>query len=84
MSDNEMFGEIRDTLTKILVTQEVHTEQLREHMRRTAAAEASLEHMRDELVPVKVHVARVDGALRLLGALATLGGVLAGIWSALH
>lgn len=79
-----MFNEIRGTLTKILVTQEVHTEQLREHMRRTAAAEAALEHIRSEFAPVKVHVARVDGALKLLGALATLIGVLSGVWAALH
>ncbi len=84
MTDSDMLNEIRNTLTQILATQAVHTEQLREHMRRSAAAESALEHIRSEFVPVKVHVARVDGALKLLGALATLVGVLSGIWAALH
>lgn len=74
--------EIRDLLTQILATQAVHTEQLREHMRRTDVAETALATLRGELQPVKLHVARVDGALKLLGALATGLGVLAGLWTA--
>lgn len=84
MTDHVILEDIRTTLTKILETQAVHTEQLREHMRRTSAAEANLDLLRSELAPIKVHVARVDGALKLLGALATLGGVLAGIWTAVR
>lgn len=84
MTGEDSLNEIRSLLTQILATQAVHTEQLREHMRRTSAAEDQLDLIRGEIAPVKVHVARVDGALKLLGALATLVGVLSGIWAAVH
>jgi hypothetical protein len=52
---------------------------LREHMRRTEAAEDNLELLRQELKPIKVHVGHVEGALKMLGMLAIGAGVVVSI-----
>ena len=63
---------ISDRLNKIDVTLAEQHVSLKEHIRRTELLEGKLE-------PVETHVARVDGALRLLGVLSLLVGIAAGI-----
>lgn len=58
-----------NSIDKTLVKQE---ENLKEHMRRTQILE-------DDIKPVKKHVARVEGAFKLVGLVATLVGIAVGI-----
>lgn len=48
---------IDDTTRNIQVVQERQAASLDEHIRRTAAAEESLKHLRAEIAPLKAHVA---------------------------
>lgn len=61
---------ILDTHMDMIRLQSQHTEQLAEHMRRTRLVE-------EQLAPVKKHVAQMDGALKLLGVLSLLAGLVA-------
>lgn len=70
---------ISDDIIGIKVIQAKHDENLKEHMRRSDALENANKLLAQELEPIKKHVNHVDGALRALGALATIIGVLAGI-----
>lgn len=54
-------------------------ENLKEHMRRTELAERAIEMLDLDLRPMKAHVARVDGALKLLGVIAVITGIVASI-----
>lgn len=66
----ERLERIESKLNNIDVTLAVNTEQLKEHIRRTNLLETKLE-------PVEMHVARVDGALRFLGVVSLLLGIIA-------
>jgi len=46
------------------------------HISRTAQNEEMLQILRKELKPVEVHVERVNGALKLLGLILLIGGVV--------
>lgn len=58
-----------NSMDKTLVKQE---ENLKEHIRRT-------EILENELKPIKKHVSHIEGGLKLLGALATIAGLLSGL-----
>ena len=77
---------IADDITDIKVTAAKQEENLKEHMRRTAAAEeaillarkeASLKAaaLESELKPVKDHVTMVNGVLKFIGLIAVLLGI---------
>lgn len=40
---------------------------LQEHMRRTSLAEESISLIRKDIEPVKAHINRIDGAIKLIG-----------------
>lgn len=65
-------SEIKIHVAKHAVILEAQHEQLKEHIKRTNLLEQKLE-------PVEKHVARVDGALRLLGGIAAAIAALAGL-----
>ena len=50
----------------------VNTESLIQHMRRTSLIEADIK-------PIKIHVHRVEGALKLFGLISLLVGIAAGL-----
>jgi hypothetical protein len=54
---------------------------LQEHMRRTALAEESIELLRKDIEPVRAHVNRIDGAMRLIGVVSILVSITAGLLS---
>ena len=66
-----------DSIDKTLVKQEGN---LDIHMYRTKIAEKRLEHIENNLEPIKAHVSRMDGALKLLGIVSTIAGIAAIIW----
>lgn len=59
-------------IEKILVHQEAN---LREHMRRTDAAEESLALLREQIKPLEKHKSMIDGALKLIGLIGIIAGI---------
>lgn len=72
----EQLEKINGRLGSIDTTLAVNTSSLQEHMRRTAIIEGDLK-------PIKAHVSRIDGALMVLGGLATLAGLIASFYKML-
>lgn len=64
-----------ERLDNIQTLQAVHTEQLKEHMRRSDLLEKRIEQVDQELKPVEKHVAMVNGALKLVGIIGTLAAI---------
>lgn len=69
---NERLNDIDKTLVK----QEAS---LSEHIRRTEINEEAIGLVRDEMKPVKKHIYMMEGALKLLGVLSLLVGLLVGV-----
>lgn len=65
-----------DSVDKTLVKQEAN---LGEHMRRTDLAEKQIGNIQEEIRPIKRHVIMMEGALKGLGLLAVLVGLISGI-----
>ncbi len=65
-----------DSVDKTLIRQE---ENLKEHMRRSVAAEESIQILREELKPVQKHMNHMEGALKLLGGITLILAVLEAI-----
>lgn len=64
------------SIDKTLARQE---ENLKEHMRRSEANEKAVELLSIELKPIKTHVNRIDGALKLIGLIAVAIGIATGL-----
>lgn len=75
----EKLDKISEKIATIEVTMERNTGSLEKHMLRTELSERRLEHMEEALKPIVKHVNHVEGAFKLLGMLATVIGVIAGI-----
>ena len=71
---------LSDTLHAVDKTLVGQHASLAEHMRRTALAEESIDLIRKDLQPVKAHINRIDGGIRLVGfitlAVSLIGGIL--------
>lgn len=65
-----------DNVDKTLAAQH---ESLKHHIYRTKLAEKRLEHIENNLEPIKAHVNRMDGALKFLGVLSLVLGVIISI-----
>lgn len=64
-----------ERLDGISILQAVHTEQLKEHMRRSDLLERRIEQVDQELKPVERHVAVVNGLMKLVGIVGTLAAI---------
>jgi archaellum component FlaC len=73
---------IEEHLSKIDVTLAKQHEQLAHHIYRTQLAENNIELLREEVKPVKKHVALVDSIMKITGAVATAGGLLVALYEA--
>lgn len=62
-----------DSIDKTLIKQEG---QLALHIRRTEIAEENIKMLRDDLKPIKKHVNMIEGIIKFLGILVTIGSVL--------
>lgn len=62
----------QETLVKLQELAAVHNSQLAEHMRRTEQLETAIQ-------PMQKHVSQVDGAMKLLGLISLLVGVIVAI-----
>ncbi len=65
-----------ETINITLVKQESN---LQEHMRRTDIAEANLALLKEELSPIKTHISKVEGGLKLIGIIGILVSMILGI-----
>ena len=65
-----------DEIDKTLVQQH---ESLKMHIYRTDLAEKRIEQIDAGLEPVKAHVARMDGALKFVGILGVILGIISGV-----
>ena len=76
---SKKLDKLDERLDTIQTMQAVHTEQLKEHMRRSDLLEKRIEQVDQELKPVEKHVAMVNGALKLIGVLGTIVAILLGL-----
>jgi len=67
--------QIHEQITLVNVTLAVQAEQLTNHIRRTEIAEKRLDEIESEVKPIQKHVLHVEGAIKLLGIVATLLGI---------
>jgi hypothetical protein len=67
-------------IDKTLIRQE---ETLKHHVFRTDLAEQRLDKMEVAMEPVKAHVRRTDGALKLLGIISVVSGLAAALYKVL-
>lgn len=65
----ETLNRIQEDLSSINVTLAEQAVTLKEHIRRTALIEA-------DLVPIKTHVNQVNGAIKFLGIVSVLVGII--------
>lgn len=75
----EKIDKIDDKISNIDVTLAKQAKDLEHHIYRTDLAEQNIELIRQEMQPVKKHVALVDASLRIIGALASVATFAAGV-----
>lgn len=75
MKIHDRLDKIDDCLIKIDKTLIRQEETLKHHVYRTDLAEQRLDKVECEIEPIRAHVRRTDGALKLVGILAMLGTV---------
>jgi len=68
---------IKSILASVDITLVKQEESLKHHIYRTGLAEKRLQHIEDGLEPIKAHVSRVDGGLKMLGILSLVLGIIA-------
>lgn len=69
--------EIKKDVSSLKTTAVRHQAVLEEHVRRTEAAEAALEHMQSRLKPLETHVSMWGGAGKVLAVLGTVASIIA-------
>jgi molecular chaperone DnaK (HSP70) len=70
---------IEEKISSIDVTLIKQAKDLEHHIYRTELAEQNLELIRQEMVPVKKHVALMDASLKVIGAVASVVTFVIGI-----
>lgn len=68
-----------ERLDNIQTLQAIHTEQLKEHMRRSDLLEKRIEQVDLELKPVEKHVVMVHGVFKFIGILGTIMAIILAI-----
>lgn len=70
---------IEEKISSIDITLAKQAKDLEHHIYRTELAEQNLELIRQEMVPVKKHVALMDAGLKVIGALSSVAMFLLGV-----
>lgn len=70
---------IEEKISNIDVTLAKQAKDLEHHIYRTELAEQNLDLIRQEMVPVKKHVALMDASLKVIGALSSAAMFILGI-----
>lgn len=77
---NEKLNKISENITEIKVSQARTEVIMDEHIRRTVLAEENIDLIRQELTPIKEHVAQVKFLTKIFSYIAGIGGpILAAI-----
>ena len=86
MDNNQLLSRLLDSqqgmandINEIKILLAKQEESLRYHIKRTDLAEDNMALLRDELKPIKNHVALVNAVLRIFGAFAAIVSVGAGL-----
>ena len=78
VSDNH--DAVQKELKEVNVSLVKQEENLRQHMYRTELAEKRLEHIEEDLKPIKSVLAGAKGVFAVIGAIATLAGMVLAIF----
>lgn len=70
---------IEEKISSIDITLAKQAKDLEHHIYRTELAEQNLELIRQEMVPVKKHVALMDASLKIIGALSSATMFILGV-----
>lgn len=70
---------IEEKISNIDVTLAKQAKDLEHHIYRTELAEQNLDLIRQEMVPVKKHVALMDASLKVIGALSSAAMFILGV-----
>lgn len=70
---------IEERISSIDVTLAKQAKDLEHHIYRTELAEQNLDLIRQEMVPVKKHVALMDAGLKVIGAIASATAFVVGV-----
>lgn len=76
-------GALVDKMEDVKILQAIHTEQLKEHMRRTDLLEARVEQVSEQMEPLNDHVIMVNAVFKFIGILTTIAAALAALKEAL-
>lgn len=76
----EKVDKIEEKISNIDVTLAKQAKDLEHHIYRTDLAESNLELLREEMKPVKKHVALMDTSLKVIGAIASVITFAVGIY----
>jgi predicted nucleic acid-binding Zn-ribbon protein len=68
----EKLDRVEEKISSIDVTLAKQAKDLEHHIYRTELAEENLSLIRQEMVPVKKHVALMDASLKVIGAIASI------------
>lgn len=72
---NEILTKIKDDIAEIKTSQKVMEKDIAHHIYRTDLAEQSISLLRDDMKPIKKHVAMLEGGLKLLGIVSLLAAI---------
>ena len=76
----EKLDKVDEKLSSIDVTLARQAKDLEHHIYRTSLAEENIDLIRQEMVPVKKHIALMDASLKIIGALASAVMFIFGIF----
>lgn len=75
----EKVDRIEEKISNIDITLAKQAKDLEHHIYRTDLAEQNIELIRQEMQPVKKHVALMDASLKVIGALSSLAMFIMGV-----
>lgn len=75
----EKLDRVEAKISSIDITLAKQAKDLEHHIYRTELAEENLSLIRQEMVPVKKHVALMDASLKVIGAIASIATFIIGI-----
>ncbi len=76
---NEILAKIQENVAEIRTSQAVMQRDLAHHIRRTDIAEEAIQFVRDDMKPIKRHVAMLEGSLKFVGILTMVATLLTAV-----
>jgi hypothetical protein len=80
---DQKLDRIEDKISNIDVTLAKQAKDLEHHIYRTDLAEEQIKLVKEEIQPIKKHVALMDASLRIIGAIASAVTFIAGVYKLL-